>query len=185
MIKINAEQLEKLEGIFANTPGQIPIVTARAINRAAEAAKTQASRSARDIYIIKHKGITDTIKIKKANSSNLNASVRSRGSKIDLIKFKVNPKKPQPKRKTPIVVTVKKGSKKPFKDGFVAETSNGHINVFTRVSNKRLPIKGHYGPSVPQMLGNESVVKHVEDRAYEVLDTRLEHEINRLLGGRS
>lgn len=185
MIEINREQLQRIESILGNTPRQVPIVTARAINRAAEAARTQAGRSARETYVIKHKDVIDTIKIKKANPNDLHADIRSRGSVIKLTSFKVNPKKPQPNRKRPITVSVKKGSSKTIKNGFVAETKNGHVNVFTRVSNKRLPIRGHFGPSVPQMLGNESVVRFVENRAIDVLDSRLNHEINRMMGGNS
>lgn len=177
--------MERLENILGNTPRQIPIVAALAINRAAEAARTQAGRSVRETYNVKHKDVISTIKIKKASPNDLHADIRSRGSVLELMKFKVNPTRPQPKRKAPITVSVKKGSSKSIKEGFVAQMSNGHINVFTRVSNKRLPIKGHYGPSIPQMLGNDSVVRFVEDKAEEVLGNRLEHEINRMLGGQS
>lgn len=183
MIELRAEHLERLERILEYTPQQVPIIAARAINRSAEAARTQASRSVRETYVIKHKDIVDTIRIKKASPNDLNADIRSRGAVINLTKFKVNPKKPQPNRTKPITVSVKKGSAKVFKNGFVAEMASGHMNVFTRVSKDRLPLKGHYGPSVPQMLGNESVVQFVEQKATEVLENRLIHETNRLVGG--
>lgn len=185
MIDLRAEHIEKLEKILGNTPKQIPIVTALAINRAAESARSMAGQSVRNTYHVKHKDVIRTIKIRKATSFDLTAHIQSRGSAIKLASFKVTPNKPQPKRKKPISVSVKKSTKKSIKSAFVAETKSGHINVFTRVSKRRLPIQGHYGPSVPQMIGNESVVQLVEDRAMEVLDTRLEHEINRLLGGRT
>lgn len=185
MIELKLEHIDKLERILGNTPKQIPIVTARAINRAAEAGRTQAGRSARDTYVIKHKDVIGTIKIKKASSSDLHANIKSRGHVEKLMNFKVNPTRPQPGRKKPITVSVKKGSKKTIRNGFVAGMKSGNINVFTRVSKKRLPIQGLYGPSVPQMLGNESVVGFVEKRAMDVLDSRLEHEISRLLGGQA
>lgn len=183
MIELKAEHIEKLERILGNTPKQIPIVTARAINRAAEAARTQAGRSVRETYTIKHRDVLNTIKIKKASANDLTADIRSRGSARKLMDFRVNPKAPQPRRKKLVSVSVKKGSNKSIKNGFVAKMTSGHMNVFARTSKKRLPIKGLYGPSVPQMLGNESVANYVERRAMEVLDTRLEHEINRMLGG--
>lgn len=183
MIELKLEHIEKLEKILGNTPKQIPIVTARAINRAAESARTNASRSARETYIIKHKDVISTIKIKKANPNDLQADIKSRGFANKLINFKVNPNKPQPKRKRPLVLSVKRGSQKTMRNGFVAQMSSGHVNVFTRVSKRRLPVQGHFGPSIPQMLGNESVVSFVENKAIQVLDTRLEHEIKRLLGG--
>jgi hypothetical protein len=183
MIELKPEHLDKLMKLLGNTPKQIPVVTARAINRASEAAKTQAGKSARDVYVIKHKDVISTIKINKAYPNDLSADIRSKGTVTKLMNFKVNPKRPQPKRKKPIIVTVKKGASKSFKNGFVIQMKNGHLNVFTRVSKRRLPLKGHYGPSIPQMLGSESVTRFVEEKAIEVLDGRLEHEIKRMLGG--
>lgn len=183
MIELRAEHTERLEAVLGNTPRQIPIVIARAINRAGDAARTQAARSAREIYNVKYKAVLKTIKIQKAYPGNLQASVKSVGSPLSLMQFKVDPSRPQPKRKAPIIVSVKKGTRKPFEGGFVAQMSSGHVNVFTRTTKKRFPIKQHYGPSIPKMLGNESVVRFVENKAMEVLDTRLEHEINRMLGG--
>lgn len=185
MIELKAEHIEKLQKLLENTPKQIPIVTARAINRAAEASRTQAARSARETYIIKHKDIISTIKIKKAYPSDLTAEIRSVGGPIPLTKFKVKPNTPLPTHGKYAVVSVKKGSRKTIKKSFIAAMANGHTNVFTRVSKKRNPIRGHYGPSIPQMLGSNSVVSHVESRAMEVLDDRLTHEINRMLGGSS
>lgn len=187
MIELKLEHIEKLEKILGNTPKQIPIVLARAINRSAESARTSASRSARETYIIKHRDVISTIKIKKANPNDLRADIKSRGSAIKLINFRVKPNKPQPKRKSPISISVKRGSSKSIKNGFVAQMkkSSGHVNVFSRLTRKRMPIKGHYGPSIPQMLGNESVIKYVENKAGETLDTRVVHELKRLLGGTS
>ncbi|KYD02640.1 hypothetical protein B4102_0234 [Heyndrickxia sporothermodurans] len=183
MIELKLEHIERLQKMLGDTPKQIPIVTARAINRSAEAARTQAAKSARQTYIIKHKDIISTIRIKKATPNSLFADIRSRGFVIKLINFKVNPGRPQPNRKRPITASVKRGSEKTIKNGFVAQMRSGHINVFTRVSKRRFPIKGHYGPSVPQMLGNKSVEQAVEERAEVILDKRLDHEINRLFGG--
>jgi hypothetical protein len=188
MIELKPEHLDKLFGLLRNTPKQIPVVTARAINRAAEAARTQAARSTRETYHIKHKDVIGTIRIKRANQNDLLADFRTRDTNLALTKFKVSPNKPQPKRRRAVTVSVKKGTKKSIKKAFVAQllkpkSNSGQMNVFTRVSNKRFPLRGHYGPSIPQMIGNKDVIKSVEGRAREVLDTRLDHEINRMLGG--
>lgn len=183
MIELTIPQLDKLQRMLSEIPEKIPIVTARAINRSAEAAKTQAGRSTRETYHIKQKDITSTMKVKKAYPADLSAEIKSVGSVLELMKFKVKANKPLPTRGRYAVVSVKKGSSKPINGGFVVGMNNGHTNVFTRVSKKRLPIRGHYGPSVPQMLGNDNVTKAVEDKAMEELEKRLEHEIDRVLGG--
>lgn len=183
MIEITIPQMEKLEEKLKDMPEKIPIVTARAINRAAEQARTQASRSARKEYHIRHRDVLKTIKIKKAYPGHLFAEVRSVGSPIDLTKFKVRPNKPYPVRGRYPIVSVKRGSRKQISGGFVISMGNGYRNVFTRVGKKRYPIRAHYGPSVPQMLGSKNVSKDVEEKAMQVLEERLDHEINRVLGG--
>lgn len=182
MIQLTVPQLERVERQLRGVPRQIPVVTARAINRAAEQARTQASRSARETYQVKHKDVIKTIKIKKAFPSDLTAAVTSRGGALELMKFKVSANKPLPTRSKYAVVSVKKSSKKTVKGSFVAAMRNGHKNVFTRVNKARKPIRGHYGPSIPQTLGNDDVTSAVENKAMLVLDTRLEHEISRVLG---
>lgn len=182
MIELTVPQLERLERQLRDVPRQVPIVTARAINRSAEQARTQAGRSARESYHVKHKAILKTIKIRKAFPSDLTANIKSKGSTLELMKFKVRAHKPLPTRGKYTVVSVKKSSKKTIKGSFVATMKNGHTNVFTRVNKARKPIRGHYGPSIPQMLGNDNVTRAIEDKAMQVLDTRLEHEMSRILG---
>ena len=61
---------------------------------------------------------------------------------------------------------------------------SGHIGVFHRANgNSSLPIQQNYGPSVPQMLESKSVSAFIKEKAQEVLETRLEHEIDVLLRG--
>lgn len=181
MIELNLRQVERVQEIFRNTPEQVPGVISRAINRAAHVAKAQATRSVRQNYNIKHGDVSKTIKVKTASPADLAASISSVGSPLKLMTFRVTPS--SPKKVKQVTVGVKKGSRKRIKGAFVTEMNSGHVNVFTRVSTSRLPIRGHYGPSVPQMIGNESVVSVVEDKAYNELDKRLNHEINRLIGG--
>lgn len=185
MITLTLSQLERLQQLMREIPKDVPKVTARAINRAADSAKTQASRSVRATYTIKNKDIARTIKIKKASAADLNADIRSKGPVEKLTNFKTTPSRPQPNRKKPVYVSVRKGSKKAINGSFLANSNGGHANVFTRVSKKRLPIRGHYGPSVPQMIGNEDTIRDVEAKASEVLETRLTHEIGQMMGGSS
>ncbi|MFY0521018.1 phage tail protein [Lysinibacillus sp. UGB7] len=181
MIELNLRQVEYVQEIFRNTPQQVPKVVSRAINRSAHAARAQANRSVREHYNIKQRDVSSTIKVRTASPDNLTASIRSSGEPLKLMTFRVSPN--GPKKVKQVTVGVKKGSRKRIKGAFVTGMNSGHVNVFTRVTKKRLPIRGHYGPSVPQMIGNESVVSVVENKAYDVLDKRLEHEINRLLRG--
>jgi hypothetical protein len=82
------------------------------------------------------------------------------------------------------------------------ESEEGHVGVFVRQKGKfmrgqgprpkkrgsgntkgREAIKEIYGPSVAQMLGNPTVNKYIEDGINQRIDSRLSHEINRILRG--
>lgn len=191
MIDFTAEQMAKAEKLLRHIPGAAPAAMARAINRATESARTAAARKVRETYFIRHKDVTDTIKIRKATPMSLSASVVSSGSVIALTTFRVSPKSPQPQKAAnvrwkkgkafKIVARVKRGEGGPIKSAFVAQMQSGHIGVFKRVGTDRKPIDQHYGPSVPQMLGNPSVTDWVNEKAKETMGQRLDHEINRLL----
>ena len=47
----------------------------------------------------------------------------------------------------------------------------------------RLPIKMLFGPSVPGLLNNEQVVDAVMEKLEETAESRLDHEILRILEG--
>ncbi len=185
MITIDAEQIKRAELLLKNIPGGIDKAIVRAINRSVESAQTAAVKKVKDRYYIKAGDVRKTIKIKKANYSDRIAIIRATGSPVALSKFSVTPSKPPKKRrKTPVKVRVLKGeSPKSLTHAFVTRLSSGHIGVFERVGKARYPIKQFYGPSVPQMLGHDSVVKYVEERAKEQLIKRFDHEIERLLRG--
>lgn len=183
MIQFTAEQIEKAQEALKFVPEKLPGVLSRAINRAAESARTEAGRKAREQYYIKQRDVVSTIRIRQATPDDLAAIVISRGNLVPLTKFRVTPNRPQPTRKSPIIVRVKKGGGGPIKHAFVARMRSGHLGVFNRAGKKRLPIMERYGPSVPEMLNSDTVSQYVEAKASEVLEKRLEHEIERVLGG--
>ncbi len=169
MIEINILQIEQLNEIFRNTPEQVPIVLSRAINRAGQAGKTQAAREARSRYTVRHGDVLKTLKINRASRGNLHASISSRGELIPLLAF--NPRM----TKKGVSVAVKKGERKQLKSLFITTLKNprdgaGATNVFGRVSAARFPLRGHYGPSIPQMIENDESIAAIEGRVTEVLD---------------
>lgn len=188
MIELNTEQIEKAEKALIHIPGAAPKAMSRAINRAAEAARTAAAREVRRKYYIKYHEILKTINIKKADPSHLVANVISRDTRRELISFRVRPNEPRHKRPPRVLrVAVKKeGGLKPLPQAFVARgSSSGKLHVLMRVGKARYPIHIKYGPSVPEMMGTDDVAQAVEERALEVLDKRLEHEIERILRGQA
>ena len=62
--------------------------------------------------------------------------------------------------------------------------SPGDIHVLQRTTDSSYPIKVLYGLSIPQMVGSKKIGEKIEDRAVEILDSRVQHEIDRLLGAK-
>lgn len=181
MIELDSSQMERAARMLAHIPEGAPKAVSRALNRASVTAKNEMARKAREKYYVKQRDLTTTIKINKAAPDSLTAEVKSEGKAIALSKFKINPSRPQPGRRAPIAARVKRGGGGAIGSGFVARMRSGHIGVFTRAGRRRLPIKERYGPSVPQMLGNEEVMEHAGNKASEMFEKRLDHEIDHIL----
>jgi len=183
MIEFNAEQIKKGEMLLGGIKDALPRAQSNAINRSITSARAEAVRSVTKDYVITAGEVRKTIVIKNANPNNPVGAIRSSGSPIALSKFDISPKRPGGK-KTNVTARVKRsGGRKPIKKAFVAGVSSGHTGVFVRAGKARYPLKQLYGPSIPQMVGNENVMKSVEEKATATLDKRLDHEINRILEG--
>lgn len=102
-----------------------------------------------------------------------------------VIKYNVTPQKAT-YGKTPVKAAVKRSeSQVELAKSFTAQMPNGHIGIYERKSDSSYPIKQLYGPSVPRMAENAVVLKTVEDRVNEVINNRMEHELDRILNGGS
>ena len=55
--------------------------------------------------------------------------------------------------------------------------------VFERETSQRFPVDELMGLSAAQMVGNERIVQELQEEAQEVINERLEHEIERILNG--
>lgn len=84
------------------------------------------------------------------------------------------------KKKKGIFVTIKKGKETLVGNSF----ENPQSGLFMqRQGKKRLPVKGIYGPALPQLFGNDTVVEAMEKEGMEMYEKRLWHELDRALGG--
>lgn len=185
MIEFAAGQIKKAEELLGGIKGALPKVQTRAINRSLSTARAEAVRCVRAEYIVNAGDVRKTIKINNATAAHPTGSILSTGSPISLEKFDVSPKRPNTgKNKSVVTARVKKGGgKKPIKNAFIAKVSNGHTGVFVRSGKSRYPIRNLYGPSIPQMISAENVSSKIEEKAAEMMDKRLEHEISRVLEG--
>jgi hypothetical protein len=161
----------------------------KAINLAAKrAADTGVAETKRQIfseYTLPMSEIGKSVKAYKYGSiiNEMDIGVKISDTVHPLSEFSFSPKKPI---KKPITVEVKRGRKSIFSKGaFVQQMpKTGHIGVFEREGEERMPIREMPGPSVTGMFkANESIHNDVWDKIFETFDKRVVHELHRLLDG--
>lgn len=147
----------------------------RAMNRAILAAQTAGVQAVGKEYVIQAKSIKANITIKKASHTNLQAILTTRGPALDLMKFKVRA------GRKGVFAQVKRDGGGIIPRSFFIVT--GRAGIYYRDEDApRLPIQRAFGPSVPQMMDNTAVEEAMVKHSSEVLESRIEHEIDRALG---
>lgn len=184
MIGLTEEKLQSANQLLKHIPGAFPKAAANAINRSAEGSRTDAVKKVREEYFIQAGRVRETMEIRRATTSDLTASVISRGRPRALSYFKIKPGKSTKRRPNGgVFAQVKKSGGGVIAKSFVAQMASGHVGVFNRSGKDPFPIEQRHGPSVAQMLGSQSVSRYVEREATRRVDERLDHEVYRMLRG--
>lgn len=180
MLEITAN----LDELMKRLPNEklVKIVMWRALNRGVTAGKTAASREVAKNYTVKVARAKHSSGIQKASASKPEASLVFRGNPLNITHFKVRPSRPEPAKRPPLRVTIKKSEGPIEIEGAFLAPLRGGIKGARRKGKPRLPIEGVFGPSVPTLVSAEGTRETVIERMREVVTSRLEHEITRELG---
>lgn len=189
-ISIDEKLVKEAYDLFADNHKVVRIAAAKAINRANTAVQKEVSKAIRKNYEISAKKIKKGFKLKRATAGQPIGAVISRGAPTLITHFKL---KPDPtkmmaalrsgaiagKSVGPISVKVKKGSSfVPVRGLFIQKSSrSGYAGAMQRYVKSAYPLHIPYGPSVPQMFGNEETLAELIPVAEEVLNDRFLHEI--------
>lgn len=141
----------------------------RASKRAAVAARTAGTKAIRSIYTIKSGNLKARTQMRSEEDG---TTILVWGSMEPVSKYKAV------LRKHGVFVSIKRNG-----GGRVARSFALNGRLVAREGKERYPVKGLYGPAVPQLFGNPDVMEQMQERGSEVFDARLEHELDRLLGG--
>lgn len=182
MIKIEFNGVEIVDRILTDLPKEADKIKYRAVQRAALAGKTEATKQGRNKYNLPTSEITKTFNLIKPTKNNAVAHLTSTGKRVRLIKFKVNPNKVHKKKKVVRVSVLKAQGMKTLKNAFIAKMPNGIIGVFEREGENRMPIRQLYGPSIPQLFKDSTVKQAIQNKAFTVLENRIAHELERYIG---
>lgn len=189
-VDIDEVQMKAIKKRLGELESKAPTVLARAANRAIKTARKETWDTIKTRYFVKQKDLYRSLKItKNAYPSDPSAKMESKGSAMLLTEFKVKSTKRAKRKKrggySPDVfmagvkmaggVKPLSGNPKPF------GTGHGHLAV--RESGRSWPIRLLYGPAVPSMIKNEEVIGRVKEAAMEMLQKRIDAEINNILQG--
>ena len=186
MIEVSEQTMNRIHTLLSGIEGAKGKILRPAFGRAMQAGKTEAKRQALSTYHVKasdfnektrivYKGITD-------NADEIIGTVDFSGYPIKLIKYHVTPNTPTKKKKAPSANVLRENSPVKFdrkNDVFVQQMGTDHIGIFKREESGK--IKELYGPSGPRMVENEEVMQAITQKVHEVINQRIDHEINRLL----
>lgn len=205
-VEISEQTLTRIHTILTGLENAEKKVLNPALARGKSAAKVEIIKNIRETYHILPGTLSEYSKVKDkltTGAGGIIGSIEYSGTVIPLYKFHVTPKSPT-YGKSPISVNVMRDhSEAGLEHAFVAQMKNGHRGVFERVEaepdgglekrgakTRRATLNKHtqrieekYSPSAPQMAGNEKVMESVEKKVNEVINRRIEHEIERLLRG--
>lgn len=177
-IEVDTRLLESAKNMLIKVPKEFEKAVKMAENRAIESARTEATRQATKTYETKQASIRSSIDLIKGKGMLI-----SRGSPLPLYDFKVNPK--TPRTRATMTARVKRGGGGTIDRGFIARMKSGHVGVFERTGELtrtgRERIRELYSPSAAQMVGEDTVMDATTQRAKEVFEERILHEVDRVM----
>lgn len=180
MIDINNNHIRDVKRALGPFKKKAPLIMARALKRAQSNVQKNISKETRKRYHVKARDVKETLSAERPTRYRIQATVISKGYRLPLTKFKASPTK-RPNKPRHIKVSVKKGNTTELLHAFIANINGNHI--MEREEATRLPIKQLYGPSVPEMAGNDESVKVIMKEAMVIYNKRINHEIDRALEG--
>lgn len=181
---------------------KVPRATARALNKVAAQAKTQAAREIKDRYQIGTRMISKYISIaRRASPNSLTVEVRAEGRPLPILAFKAR------QTRKGVTVEVVRGHRKLISHAFIKTTKSGHRGVFARTSARgasgylggsfqfrhgkgsRLRKKGNDLPigeiltlGIPQAFSNQIVIERLDKLVRDKFPEVFRHELDFILG---
>lgn len=169
--------LSRVNALLSSVPGAIPKATYAAVKRAGEAAMTQAGRLVAAEYYISQGSFAANSK-QTVKTSEAGMTIRYAGSVLPLLTFNT-----RYSRGGLMFAQVKRsGGGGTLRHVFTANIG-GRLGAYERLTSKRFPVEGKFGPSTAHMMQNENVTKGMVETIEETYEKRIEHEITRILSG--
>lgn len=180
---IEDKKLDRAQKLLSGIPDGIYRAVGSALKRASQHALTIGMKIVSEEYAIGQNQL-------KSNTRNINTIIKDgkgsfevtfgyRGNVIPLIRFDTQVGKDG----NVSARVLRSNSRKSIDHAFIANV-NSHRGVYERESGSRLPIRELYGPSAVQAFyAREETVDKMDEEIRKTNDSRIEHEISRVLNG--
>jgi hypothetical protein len=171
-ITVRVKGLEEFDRKLRALGDRAPAACARAINRAATAARTQLQRDVAADTGLGSRRVASSLFVQQADKTRTSAVIRADSKRIPLIEFP-GTKGPYPSRGRGKVTSRMPAS--PHQHAFLMPKKSGGRGVFMRRTGSRLPVVELKGPSIARSAQNH--IEGAQRRGLEMLQQRLAHEI--------
>jgi len=171
-VKADVEAVREMIGKARN--GVVNRATASALNKAAKNVQVEASKQIRQYRHLPAATVKKALTIIKAIPGRLSATIIASGRPIPLKQYGAHT------TKSGVTVTVMPESGSKVVTAFGNKAFQAPVygdNVFVRTSQKRLPIKKLYGPSIPTAMVKDSVESALRVSAGDNWPKRFKEEL--------
>lgn len=148
-------------------------VAALALNETVRQAQGETVQILRPMIELPSKDIEAALHVEPARPEHLEAALVARDKAIPMIRFH-----PRASRTEGVILQIA-GKQERYSRAFIATVKHGHVGVFERKGQARLPIRELYGPSVHGMMARTDVLPKVADYMNERLLANLARQIDR------
>lgn len=185
-VSVDEYMLRAVELKLKTLHKKAPRALKNALNATAREAKKDLAKLAQEQYTIKTAKFKKNIKQKNATISKPVAILNVNGKMNQLESFQTrkNTKRLGAKARGRQDRSLKEFISDQGGRAFMATFSSGHTAIAQRVGTERLPLKGFFGPSDPEMVGNEKVYGKVEPDIQKLLYKNISRQIDKILGGK-
>lgn len=198
MIKVESNDLKRIENALVGLEKKAPNVLKTAINATARQSRRELSTKAKKTYAVKLSGFNKSMKMKDATIGKMEAVIKTRGKAMELGQFRASPFRVTNGADRPKVMKGKVITERQMKElvnddikAFVVKFRSGHVAVVERVPGKKMKsnpkkefLRKLLSPSIPQMVGNEKeVYGEMRPKIDQLLQENISRQIDRILGG--
>lgn len=199
VVSIRRDQVEHVNSVLRSAPEKALTVYRRAFGRGLDAARVQASKEIRQRYDISDGNLRTyqniTSKVETA-ADGVVGYINFASAKIPLYRFHPSPAQRKYTTRyvnkiggwrvtTDISAADTRGAMLRRTTAFIATFQSGHTGIFSRTGEKtasgKPKLREWYGYSVKDMLDYPEAREAIQERAAEIVQNRIDHELLRAL----